>query len=120
VKENFLAESLKIRFVKVDIGKDEPELLATTLFEESLDELKWLYNQRWGIETYFDRLKNIFEVERFSSKKVNGIEQDFLGLVLLTNLETVLINDAQQEIKQKTKARKKKYKVNRSISYSTI
>jgi hypothetical protein len=120
VKENSLSESLKIRFVKVDIGKDEPELLATTLFEESLDELKWLYNQRWGIEIYFDRLKNIFELERFSSKKVNGVQQDFLGLVLLTNMETVLIQDAQEEIKKKTTKRKKEYKVNRSVSYSVM
>jgi len=120
VIENNLPRAVKVRFVKIDIGKDEPELLCTTLFQETLDELKWLYNERWGIETYFDRLKNIFDLERFSSKKVNGIEQDFLGLVFLTNLETILIQVSQEEIKQQTKSRKYQYKVNRSVSYSVM
>lgn len=120
VKENSLPESLKIRFVKVDIGKEEPEILATTLFDESIEELKYLYNQRWKIETYFDRIKNIFELEKFSSKKVNGVNQDFLSLVLLTNLETILIKEAEEEIKKKTYKRKKEYKVNRSVSYSAM
>jgi len=120
VEENSLPKEVRLSFVKIDIGKQEPELLCTSLVDATLDELKWLYQQRWGIETYFDRLKNFFEIERFSSKSITGIEQDFFGVVLLTNLETVLIQDAQEEISRKTAKRKKKYKVNRSVSYSTI
>ena len=120
VLANGLPEKVTLRFVKIDIGGDEPELLCTNMFDISVDELKWLYHQRWGIETYFDRLKNFFEIERFSSKSVSGIEQDFFGIVLLTNLETVLIQDAQEEVTTKTSKRKNRYKVNRSISYATI
>lgn len=119
VKENNFNTEIKVRFVKVDL-EDKIEILATTLFDESIEELKYLYGCRWGIETYFKRLKNIFELERFSSKKLNNIEQDFYGVFFLTNLESILIKDSQNILSQKTKNRKFEYKINRSVSYSSM
>ncbi len=55
-----------------------------------VEDFRWLYNKRWGVETYLDRLKNQLEVERFSSGKLIGIEQDFYGIVFLSTLESVL------------------------------
>ena len=112
-------KEINVRFVKVDLP-DKIEILATTLFDESIEELKYLYGCRWGIETYFDRLKNIFELERFSSKKLNNIEQDFYGIFFLTNLEIILIKDSQEVLSKKTKDRNFEYKINRSVSYSSI
>ena len=42
---------LEIRIVLVDIGKDEPEILATNLTPEefSTEELKELYSKRWTV-----------------------------------------------------------------------
>jgi hypothetical protein len=119
VKENNLNTEIKVRFVKVDL-EDKIEILATTLFNESIEELKYLYGCRWGIETYFNRLKNIFELERFSSKKLNNIEQDFYGVFFLTNLESILIKDSQNILSDKTKNRNFEYKINRSVSYSSM
>lgn len=119
VIENNLDTEIKVRFVKVDLG-DSIEILATTLFEETIEEVKYLYGCRWGIETYFDRLKNIFELERFSGKKLNSIEQDFYGIFFLTNLESILIKDSQKVLSEKTNSRDFSYKINRSVSYSAM
>ena len=119
VKENNLNTEIKVRFVKVDLG-DSIEILATSLIDESIEELKYLYGCRWGIEIYFDRLKNIFELERFSSKKLNNIEQDFYGIFFLTNLESILIKDSQKILSEKTNSRDFGYKINHSVSYSAM
>lgn len=119
VNDNSLSKEINVRFVKVDLP-DKVEILATTLFDESIDELKYLYGCRWGIETYFDRLKNIFELERFSSKKLNNIEQDFYGIFFLSNLESILIKDSQKSLSKQIKHRDFEYKINHSVSYSAI
>jgi len=116
---NNLHTEIKVRFVKIELD-NSTEILATTLINESIEELKYLYRCRWNIEVYFDRLKNIFELERFSSKKINNIEQDFYGIFFLANLESVLIKDSQSTLVRKTKNRKFMYKINRSISFSSI
>jgi hypothetical protein len=46
-----------------------------------------VYGWREGGETYYDRLKNIFEVERFSGRSVLSIEQDFYGVIFLATLQ---------------------------------
>ena len=82
--------------------------------------MNYLYSKRWGIETYFNRLKNIFDLERFSGQSLNSIKQDFYSVVFLTNFESLLVNEANEELKEELKHREYEYKVNRNISYSTI
>ncbi|CAG0981089.1 MAG: hypothetical protein OIN86_09635 [Candidatus Methanoperedens sp.] len=54
--------------------------------------------KRWGIETFFDRLKNLLEIERFSSKTMIGIEQDFYGLIFFSTFESVLTKEDEEEL----------------------
>jgi len=42
----------------------------------SAQDLKNLYNCRWEIETDYDRLKNILELENFTGQRRIIIEQD--------------------------------------------
>jgi len=90
--------------------------------EYPAEEFGGLYEKRWGIETYFDRLKNLLEVERFSSKKVVGIEQDFCGLVFLSTPASVLLKEEEEEAERRSRARGLEYtcKVNRSVCYLTV
>lgn len=120
VKDNNLEKEINVRLVRVLLNTGEIEVLITTLFTESVEEINYLYCKRWGIETYFHRLKNIFELERFSGKSINSIEQDFFSIVFLTNLESILVREANEEIKEELKYRDYEYKVNRNISYSSI
>ena len=70
---------LEIHIALVDIGKDEPEILATNLTPEEFttEDLKELSKKRWVVETGFDRLKNMIEIEDFSEIQRPLIEQDF-------------------------------------------
>ena len=44
------------------------------------------YNLRWTIETDFDRLKNILELENFTGQRRIIIEQDVYSKIFLLNL----------------------------------
>ena len=81
-----------------------------------------LYEKRWGIETYFNQLKNLLEVERFSAKSVMGIEQDFYALIFLSTLTSVLLVDEEMEAENQSqrKGLKYTYQLNRSVSYVTL
>ncbi|MGE4283013.1 MAG: hypothetical protein AB7G87_04755 [Clostridia bacterium] len=59
--------SFKLRCVRIKL-EAEDEILITnlTLEEMGLEELKFLYNKRWGIETNYNLLKNVLELENFT------------------------------------------------------
>ena len=120
VKANNLPKEIKVRLVRIELDTGETEVLITTLFNETVEEINYLYGKRWGIETYFNRLKSIFELERFSGESLNSIEQDFFSVIFLTNFESILVREANEEIKQDLKHRNYQYKVNRNVSYSAL
>ena len=91
---------LEIRIALVDIGKDEPEILATNLTPEEFttEDLKELYEKRWTVETGFDRLKNLIEIEDFSGIRRPIIEQDFYAHLFVYNLAMTIKNHAENNI----------------------
>lgn len=100
VEVNELSKEIQVRLIKVKLENGVTEVLITSLLDQvtyKTEDFKWLYNKRWGIETYLDRLKNQLEIERFSSVKMVGIEQDFYGIVFLSTLESVLIKETERK-----------------------
>ena len=83
-----------------EIGKDEPEILATNLTPEEFttEDLKELYKKRWTVETGFDRLKNLIEIEDFSGIRRPIIEQDFYAHLFVYNLAMTIKNHAENNI----------------------
>jgi hypothetical protein len=76
--------------VKFKLENGEEEVLLTTLCDQKeypREEFYELYGWRWRDETYYDRIKNIFEVERFSGQTEVSIKQDFYGVILLASLK---------------------------------
>jgi hypothetical protein len=125
VQQRHLASRLRVRFVKIALADGEVEVVATSLLDAKAvpaAALKTLYGWRWGIETYYDRVKNIFEVERFSGRTVRGIEQDFFGVIFLTTLESVLSKEAEAELAQESAAAQRKHvaQVNHAVSYLAL
>jgi hypothetical protein len=125
VKENRLPEEITVRLVKVKLNNGNIEVLITSLLNReryNYKDFKWLYNKRWGIETYFNRLKNLLEIERFSSETMIGIEQDFYGLIFLSTFESVLTKEDEEELSKQNIEKKLKYeyKINKSVSYSAL
>ncbi|MEW5805076.1 MAG: IS4 family transposase [bacterium] len=128
VAEHNLPEQIQVRLTKVELENGEIEVLITSFLDQDtykVEDFKWVYNQRWGVETHLDRLKNKLEVERFSSEKAVGIEQDFNGIIFLSTLESVLSKEDEQQIAQENKEKREKegiyeYKINKSVSYSAL
>lgn len=124
-REHQLAATVSVRLIRYDLPSGDVEVLLTSLIDRSLysrTDIITAYGLRWNIETYFDRLKNFFELERFSSKTPQAIEQDFQGIIFLSTLESILTRPANTALDQQSKERKHKFpqKVNRSVSYAVL
>lgn len=125
VKEHQLPREVRVRLLKFTLPRGETEVLLTTLWEQRqypTAEFYQVYGWRWGNETYYDRLKNIFEVERFSGTSQRVIEQDFHAMVFLTTLESVLTKSAQTVLHERDEQRQPQTngQVNRALSYVTL
>lgn len=117
-----LPKSLKIRLVKIELNTGEIEILATSLLNKKTytrRNLKKLYGLRWGVETYFDRLKNRLSLENFTGKTVESVKQDFYATILISNVESELTQDAQEILNLKND-NKHQQKVNKAVSFNAI
>ena len=98
-----------LRVTKVEITNPKGETYIETLLSNlpmdkfSKNELKELYNLRWTIETDYDRLKNILEVENFTGQRRIIIEQDIYSKIFLLNLLLTIKRDADKNIQEKRK-----------------
>lgn len=57
-------------------GKDRnglPIYIATNLYDEDRSEIIRFYRDRWEVETFFDRLKNMTYFNKTRSKDLNGV-----------------------------------------------
>jgi hypothetical protein len=125
VAQQQLPTILRVRLVKVVLASGEVEVLGTDLLDAQTypaAEFQGVYGWRWNHETYHDRIKNIFEVERFSGKSVQAITQDFYGVIFLATLESILSKPAQAVLSSQGEARACRYapQVNRAVSYVTV
>jgi Transposase DDE domain len=121
VVEHHLSTTLRLRLVKVRLPSGELEVLGTDLRDRRrypATELQQVYGWRWQHETYHDRIKNIFELERFSGTSVQTIKQDFYGVIFLATLESILSKPAQAELTAQGAARscQSAPQVNRAVS----
>ena len=127
-KQALEKRSTEIRITEIElttkIGKKYTEILSSNLpFNEftTLD-LKELYNKRWKIETNFDRLKNIIQIENFSGYSEEIIQQDFYANIFMFNYLMAMKLDADQKIQEKheNKNLKYEYKTNLNVLFGLI
>lgn len=95
-----LKHSLKVRVVKIQLPSRNIEYLITNIMDSqiSIDDFKWAYKKRWGIETKYNDVKNKLEIECFTGYSPVAILQDFYATMFLANLEGVLEYDLHEEI----------------------
>jgi hypothetical protein len=114
------SDPIAVRLVKVPLETGETEVLGTDLLDSErygADSLKQVYGWRWGVETYWDRVKNSLEMERWSGLSPLTVEQDFYSLVFLASLESVLSSAVQAEMDQAAQTgRSVPQQVNHSVS----
>lgn len=112
-----MKETIKLRVVKVQLSDGETEYLATNLFDSdiTLDDFKWIYRQRWGIETKYNDIKNKLEIENFTGNLPDAIMQDFYATMLLANLAGVLEYDLRDQIAEAHSNPENKYQYKQNV-----
>ena len=103
---------VKYRVVRFRIdGAEEYESVITNLDKDKFpaDEIKKLYNLRWGIEVSFRHLKYSADLSAIHARNRNSIRQEIWARILLYNLCMIMIQEA---IKHKSKSLKYVYTVN--------
>ena len=98
-----LPYAFEIRCVRIRLESGEDEFLITNLPRKEFPKrkIKELYCFRWGIESSYNYLKNAVFIEEFTSKKENGIKQDFYASLWAANLTNAAIADAMPPMIQK-------------------
>jgi len=81
-------KTFTLRILKFKLSTGEIETLVTNLpkFVMTTDDLKELYNLRWGVETTYRTLKGALEIENFSGTSQQIVEQDFFATMFLKNM----------------------------------
>ncbi|WP_121965215.1 IS4 family transposase [Myroides sp. N17-2] len=113
---------LKVRLIKVILSTGQIEVLMTSLLDlqkYNSNIFKELYFKRWGIETYYDELKNKLRVEDFSGYSNQSILQDFYSTILVSNIQSLIIVEINNDsIRNSTT--KYQYKINTALSYGFL
>lgn len=120
----FKDKSVKVRLVKVLLSSGETELLITSLTNKTkypANVFKELYFKRWGIEILYDKLKNKLLIENFTGYSESSILQDFYCTLFLSNIQSLLVEEANDTLTNKEENFKKyEYKINTNLSIGFI
>ena len=123
IQDAHLPTTIKLRFVTVRLDTGELEVLATNLLSEVLYPTEYfaeLYHWRWGIETYYGLLKGRLDLGNFTGLSAEAIRQDVFSTVFISNLESLLIAPANEQLEQKSQSLEHRQQVNHAGSFHTI
>lgn len=106
---------IALRVLRFKISEDGYENIITNLPPEefSADEIKHLYNLRWGIETSFRELKHVIGASNFHSKKREYIEMELWARLLVYNFCSIIT----RHVVISRRGRKHQLQVNYSVAY---
>lgn len=116
--KSFPFYELEFRIVRFELSNGNYECIATNLSKEefSKEEIKELYNKRWGIETSFRELKYAVKMNSFHCKRRDLIKQEILIRILFYNFSERIV----QNIKPKHRKRKHIYQINFTRAFHLI
>ena len=123
IRKRHLPSQITVRFVRLILSDGTIEVLVTNLLDEEqypTAEFGPLYNLRWGVETFYQRLKTRLTLENFSGYSVEAVKQDFFAAVFLTGLETILTDDAQTQLQQYSTHTQHTYQVNNAVAFNAV
>lgn len=122
IKQKGLPLEITVRFITVILSTGEIEILATSLMDTDIsrDEFKHLYGMRWGVETFYSRVKGRLCLENFTGKTVESIKQDFWSTIFISNFETIAKEGVEEEMNQTSTETAHEKKVNAAVSFNVI
>lgn len=107
---------IRVRVIKFALPSGETETLMTNITDKRLGKnaFKKLYFMRWPIETKFAVIKKKLQLENFSARSVEGVQQEFFASMYLVNFLASVAFDVQSEIdaSRADKVNKYDYKAN--------
>ncbi len=113
----------EVRLVKVELASGEVEVLITSLIDSEKypnSIFKDLYFLRWGVETFYDELKNKIKAEHFSGYSQHSILQDFYAALFVSNVQSLIVGEINDELDEELTKNKYQYKVNSNLSYGFL
>jgi len=116
-----LPSQIRLRLVRFLLSTGEFEVLATSLFNEQhywVPLLAEIYHRRWGIETFFSLLKTRLQLENFTGKTLESVQQDFYSTIYISGLESILTADTNKYLANKPTLHQ--YQVNKMVSFNAI
>jgi len=122
-KEYNKNSSIEVRLLRIELPDGEVEVLMTTLLDSTKypsNMFKKLYFLRWGVETFYDELKNKLKVEHFTGYSETSIQQDFYCAIFISNLQSIIVNDLEDELAIENERKQLNYKVNTNLSYGFL
>lgn len=102
---------MRLRIVRIQLEDNKYEVLITNLDTNEFppEEIKKLYNMRWGIETSFREVKYYVGMMNLHSKKQSYISQEIFASMVVYNFCKAVINHVRLK---KNPCNKHAYKLN--------
>lgn len=122
-----IPDKMNLRILRIELSNGVKEYLITSLIDKEKfikEDFKEIYGQRWNQEVYYDFQKNVIEIENFSGKTVESILQDYHSRVLVGNIHSMILGEAEEqmdkEIKENPKLKYTEYQPNRAVTYGLM
>jgi hypothetical protein len=114
-------DTISFRLVKIKLQTGETEVLMTNLDNSfTIEDLNYIYQNRWKIETSYNYLKNTFMLGTFSGYSQKAVIQDIYCVLIIYNLQTIIQFGCNEQLEEVNTNREEKYKINRNISAGTV
>jgi len=102
-KESGRKLKMKLRLILGPIDSEgKPIVFVTNLTNKTRYkriDIILLYRKRWGVETLYNRVKNLLCLEKFHAKSYNGIMQEIFANLLAISLTAVAVSAVVQQDK---------------------
>lgn len=111
--------TIKVRFVNIILPTGEVETLLTNLNtkEFTTEDINYLYQLRWRIETSYHYLKESMKITNISSSKDGIIKQEIYSQMLVFNMLQAIQNEKEKEINQEKYKHKMKINISMAVGY---
>ena len=123
-KFNTTQTDFEVRIVVIELDNGKKEILCTSLLcpiDTTLEDLKWLYHQRWTEEEAYKLLKTRIDLANFSGMTSLSVKQDFYAAIFTMNMCAILAHPIAEKIRtEKNTTRKHSRKINRTNAISFI
>ncbi|TGO02389.1 hypothetical protein PN36_25800 [Candidatus Thiomargarita nelsonii] len=75
---------------------------------------------RWGIECIYGVIKERLKIDNFTGKTVISVKQDFYATIFLIGLESILTQQAEMQLFDKSRQNQHRQIVNNMVSFNAI